>query len=176
MIVRRMKTSAAEVAMPKRLPLGVFALFVLITGILTIAASHETQPQLEPDGAPDRQSDGAGVPRPIVWPTPPLGRGPFMVESAEERHVRVIVVARGLEQPWSVAFLPNGDVFVTERPGRPRIIRHGVLDAAPISGVPQVHSTGLQGLMDVVLHPRFSENGWVYLTYHKPVGTTDGAP
>lgn len=87
-----------------------------------------------------------------------------------------------LQQPWSIAFLPDGNIFVTERGGRLRIIRNGVLDPNPVAGVPKVQAAGLQGLMDVVLHPRFAENHFVYLAYHKPVPipgappTASGAP
>ena len=122
---------------------------------------------------------------PINWADPPLGDGPFLIESAlpQHRNLRVVVMAR-LRQPWSIAFLPEGDIFVTERgggvdenkrpvPGQLRIIRKGVLDPNPVAGAPQVHAAGLQGMMDVVLHPRFAENHFVYLSYHKPV--PDGA-
>jgi glucose/arabinose dehydrogenase len=81
----------------------------------------------------------------------------------------VVVVTKALEQPWSATWLPDGSMLVTERPGRLRIIRNGVLDPTPIAGVPRVRAAGLQGLNDVVLHPRFAENRWVYLSYHKPV-------
>ena len=104
--------------------------------------------------------------------------GPIEFESAEQRHLRLVVVTKGLEQPWSIAFLPDGSMLVTERPGRLRIIRKGVLDANPVAGIPTVQTGGeggLQGLMDVVLHPRFSQNRWVYFTYHKPVGDGEGA-
>ena len=106
---------------------------------------------------------------PIQWADPPLGDGPFVIESAVNAHrnLRVVVMAR-LEQPWSIAFLPDGNIFVTERAGRLRILRTGVLDPNPVAGVPQVRAAGLQGLMDVVLHPRFAENKFVYLAYHKP--------
>lgn len=118
------------------------------------------------------------------WPAPPLGDGPYLLESAlpEHRNLRVVVMAR-LRQPWSVAFLPDGAILVTERgggtelvdgkrvpvPAKLRIIRNGVLDPTPVPGLPPVHAAGLQGLMDVVLHPRFAENRWLYLSYHKPV-------
>jgi glucose/arabinose dehydrogenase len=69
-----------------------------------------------------------------------------------------------------LAFLPDGSMLVTERVGRLRIIRNGVLDPQPIAGVPVVRAAGLSGLMDIALHPRFAENGFVYLTYTKPVG------
>ena len=77
---------------------------------------------------------------------------------SEARSLRVVVMAKALEQPWSIAFLPDGAILVTERPGRLRIFRNGVLDPNPVAGVPNVRASGLQGLMDVVLHPRFAEN------------------
>ena len=117
-----------------------------------------------------------GIPAGVGWPSPPLGEGPFLVESLrpEHRNLRVVVVARGLEQPWSIAFLPGGDLLVTERPGRLRLIKNGVLQANPVAGIPAVRSGGLQGLMDVVLHPRFAENRFVYLSYHRPAGEDAG--
>jgi glucose/arabinose dehydrogenase len=150
-------------------------LLLVCGGMLSISAGPKAPGVLEPDGAPDRQSDGPGVPPPIVWPAPALGKGPFLLETAEERHIRVVVMTRRLEQPWSMAFLPDGDIFVTERPGRLRVIHSGVLDPEPVAGVPEVRADGLQGLMDVALHPRFVENKWVYLTYHKPIAEADGA-
>ena len=98
--------------------------------------------------------------------SPPLPQLPQTFDTAVQR-IRVSAVATGLVNPWSLAFLPNGDMLVTERAGRLRIIRNGVLDPQPISGVPQVRVTALGGLLEVALHPRFAENGWVYLTYAK---------
>jgi glucose/arabinose dehydrogenase len=89
-------------------------------------------------------------------------------DTAEQPQIRLVVVARGLSHPWGVAFLPDGDLLVTERAGRLRRVRDGALDAQPITGVPMVHAAGLAGLMDVALHPRFSQNQLVYLTYSKP--------
>ena len=65
-------------------------------------------------------------------------------------------------------FLPDGSMLVTERPGRLRVIRDGVLDPTPITGVPAVKAQRLSGLMDVALHPRFAENKVIYLTFNKP--------
>ena len=118
----------------------------------------------------------AQPPRPIGIPVPPLGAGPFVLDTAEQHKIRVTVVARGLSHPWAIAFLPDGAMLVTERPGRLRVIRKGVLDPTPIPGVPQVRTAGNGGLMDVALHPRFTENSLVYLTYTKPVGSGKGAP
>jgi glucose/arabinose dehydrogenase len=143
---------------------------------LSIAAAH-AQPKsvwpLDPETLPGAIT---GIPAGTSWPSPPLGEGPFLVESVrpEHRNLRVVVVARGLEQPWSIAFLPGGDMLVTERPGRLRLIKGGKLDPTPVAGIPAVRSRGLQGLMDVVLHPRFADNHWVYFSYHRPVGEDAG--
>ena len=109
-------------------------------------------------------------------PVPPLGAGPWVFDTAEQHKIRVSVVTRDLVQPWAIAFLPDGGMLVTERPGRLRVVRDGVLDPQAISGVPEVRTDGNGGLMDVALHPNFSENGLVYLTYTKPVENDWGAP
>jgi len=105
---------------------------------------------------------------PIGVPVPPLGNGPFILDTAEQHKIRVTVVTKGLSHPWSLAFLPDGNMLVTERPGRMRIVRDGKLDPRPISGVPAVLTMGNSGLMDVALHPKFAENKLVYFTYNKP--------
>jgi glucose/arabinose dehydrogenase len=80
-----------------------------------------------------------------------------------------VVPIKGLFRPWALAFLPNGDILVTEwKTGHLRIIRGGVLDPQPISGMPQVNTGAVNsGLMDIALHPRFAENHLVYFTYSK---------
>lgn len=86
-----------------------------------------------------------------------------------ERHTfRVATVVEGLEFPWGIAFLPGGDILVTERPGRLRVIRGGELDPEPVAGVPEVWANGQGGLLDVALHPDFATNRLVYLSYSKP--------
>ena len=85
----------------------------------------------------------------------------------------VETVVEGLVNPWSMAFLPNGDMLVTERPGRLRIVRDGELLDQEISGVPQVRVGGQGGLQDVVLHPNFASNRLVYISYSK--GNADGS-
>lgn len=74
-------------------------------------------------------------------------------------------VVEGLEHPWSMAWLPDGAMLITERPGRLRIVREGVLNPSAIAGVPDVFAVGQGGLMDVSVHPRFAQNRFVYLTY-----------
>ncbi len=85
--------------------------------------------------------------------------------SSEQHKFRLVTIARGLTHPWSLAFLPNGDMLVTERPGRLRIIRDGKLDPTPVPGVPTVAPGGQGGLLDVALHPRFAENRLLFLSY-----------
>ena len=79
--------------------------------------------------------------------------------------VQKTTVLEGLERPWSIAWLPDGAMLITERPGRLRIVRKGVLDPTPITGVPEIFAVNQGGLMEVSLHPRFAENRFVYLTY-----------
>ncbi len=79
--------------------------------------------------------------------------------------VERVTVVQGLEHPWSVAWLPDGTMLVTERPGRLRIVRNGALDPKPITEVPKVFAVGQSGLMDVSVHPRFAHNRLIYLTY-----------
>ena len=95
---------------------------------------------------------------------------PVEYQTAEGQNIRVSVIARGLSSPWSLQFLPDASMLVTERTGRVRVIRNGVLDAAPVGGSPDVRSQGLCGLFDVALHPQFAQNKYVYLTYDKPRG------
>lgn len=79
-----------------------------------------------------------------------------------------VTPVKGLERPWALAFLPNGDMFVTERPGRLRIIRRDLtLDPVPMGGIPKVLASAYKGLMDVALHPDFERNRLVYFTYSK---------
>ena len=112
----------------------------------------------------------------IGVPVPPLGDGPWVLDTAEQHQIRVSIVTRGLEHPWALAWLPDGAMLVTERPGRLRIIRDGRLDPRPIAGVPTVRTDGNGGLMDVAVHPDFASNRLVYLTYTKPMEQGRGAP
>jgi aldose sugar dehydrogenase len=143
--------------------------------VLVVAAGHAQPPQLPPLDPAQLPAALSTIPPGVNWPSPPLEDGPFLIESVvpAHRNLRVVVMAR-LQQPWSLAFLPGGDILVTERGGRLRLVRNGVLDPTPVAGVPTVHAQGLQGLMDVVLHPQFAQNRWVYLSYHRPAGNKQG--
>src|SRR5262245_101124 len=88
--------------------------------------------------------------------------------TSEEQSFRLVKVVEGLDHPWSVAFLPDGSMLVTERPGRLRMVRDGKLQPEPVAGVPAVFASGQGGLLDVALHPKFAENRLVYLSYAEP--------
>ena len=81
---------------------------------------------------------------------------------------RLVTVAENLVQPWSVATLPDGDVLITERPGRLRIVRKGTLVPTPVEGVPAVFQSRQGGLFEVAPHPQFASNRLLYMTYAKP--------
>jgi glucose/arabinose dehydrogenase len=86
--------------------------------------------------------------------------------ATEEHAVRVVVVARGLDHPWSIAWLPDGRALVTERPGRLRVLaKDGTLEPQPVAGLPAIEPYGQGGLFDVVPHPRFAENSIVYFAF-----------
>ncbi len=87
--------------------------------------------------------------------------------SGEQGFITETVVS-GLNMPWAVAFLPDGQLLVTERPGKLRLVKDGKIDPKEISGVPKVYYRGQGGLLDVVLHPEYKENGWIYLSYSSP--------
>jgi glucose/arabinose dehydrogenase len=142
-------------------------------GIAALAAGAQSQPQRAPAAAqqpPQRPPGGnAGIARPPTGiEVPPLGAGPFTYKTAEHE-IRVVVHTRGLTRPWSLVWLPSGEMLVTERGGQLRIVRSGVLDPQPIAGLPEVRAQGLSGLFDVALHPQFATNRFVYLSYNKPI-------
>src|SRR5262250_1802922 len=104
-----------------------------------------------------------------------LGDGPWTYTTSERNtRIRVSVVTKGLSHPWSMTWLPNGDMLITERAGRLRIIRGGTLDPEPVAGVPKVQAGGTSGLLDVALHPKFATNGLVYLSYNVSKPKADG--
>jgi glucose/arabinose dehydrogenase len=90
------------------------------------------------------------------------------VVTSEEHKFRLELVTEGLETPWSIAFLPDGRMLVTEKPGRLRIVENGKLLPEPVAGVPKVWSEGQGGLLDVEPHPDYATNGWIYLSYSDP--------
>ena len=141
-----------------------FTCALAVTTGIVVLAQQQQQQQPPPAPAPGERGQAA----PIGVQRAPFGDGPWVIDTAEVHKIRLSVVTKGLVNPWSLAFLPDGNMLVTERPGRLRIIRNGVLDPTPISGVPKVSAMGLRGLMDLALHPQFAQNKIVYLTYSKP--------
>ena len=88
---------------------------------------------------------------------------------SEKHAFRVATLVTGLENPWSIAFLPDGRMLVTERAGRLRLVSHDFkLNPKPIDGLPEVVPQGQGGLFDVVLHPQYAQNGWIYWAYNAP--------
>ena len=114
-----------------------------------------------------------------LWPNgtgKKLPTTPMIYDTAEGQKIKVVVVTKALAFPWSLAFLPSGDLLVTEREGRLRLIHSGVLDPKPIAGAPMARNLGISGepgavhgYMDLALHPNFATNHYIYLTYTKPI-------
>jgi glucose/arabinose dehydrogenase len=98
----------------------------------------------------------------------PLPDSEGEVIESEELNFYVQTVVTGLKAPWGMAFLPGGNVLITERDGTLRLIRNGSLIENPVNGVPEVRAHGQGGLLDIELHPNYDENGWIYISYSKP--------
>lgn len=149
----------------------------LVAGVALASLGSALAAQNTPTPAPGAAPAAAPAPRPAAFPqAQPLGDGPWDVQSQEAK-LHVEVVAKGLDHPWGMAFLPDGAILVTERPGRLRVIRDGVLDPAPIEGLPAIYAIGIAGLTDIVLDPDFASNRLIYLAYSKaapdtPAGTS----
>jgi glucose/arabinose dehydrogenase len=148
-------TLAAARGSNRRANAALAGLAAALVAALPIAASAQQQPNL-------------GV-APVT-----LRDTPYTFDTAEEHGIKVSIVVRGLAHPFSLAFLPNGDALVVERGARIRLV-HGVasadradkLDPKPIAGTPEPPGIRNFGLHDVVLHPSFAQNHWVYFSYNK---------
>lgn len=111
----------------------------------------------------------------IIFLAPAFASAQSAVLPSAHHDYRVVTVAEGLVHPWSMAFLPSGDMLVTERPGRLRIVRDGRLLPGAVTGVPDVLAQGQGGLLEVAVHPDFATNRLVYLTFSKPIAGEEGA-
>jgi glucose/arabinose dehydrogenase len=103
----------------------------------------------------------------VACDQPPAGRGAGEVQTSNQSNTqfRIEKVAGGLEVPWSIVWAPDGRLIFTESPGRVRVIEHGALRPQPLYVVPDVEGSGESGLMSVALHPQFSTNRFIYLSY-----------
>ena len=103
----------------------------------------------------------------IACSQPPAGRGAGEIATSAQSNIRFKVekVIGGLEVPWSIVWAPDGRMIFTERPGRVRVVENGTLRPKPLFVVPDVESAGESGLMSVALHPQFSSNHLLYLSY-----------
>ena len=158
---------------------------VAVCGMVLLASVMSAQQPPAPAGGGRGQ---ATAPPPIGWPSPPVPDGPLSIDTALVRPIKIAII-KGLNQPWSMAFVPDPStslgasgggyaILVTERGGKLRIVRNGVLDPTPVAGLPaDIQAAGLAGLMDVQLHPQFPDNKLVYITYHKrQAGVTPPPP
>jgi len=135
-----------------------------VCALMLVTAAISAQQATPPAAAGGRGQ--ATAPPPINWPSPPLPDGPLMIDTGLVRPIKITIL-KGLTQPWSMAFVPEG-ILITERGGKLRIVHDGALDPNPIAGLPaDIQAAGLAGLMDVQLHPKFADNKLVYITYHK---------
>jgi glucose/arabinose dehydrogenase len=121
----------------------------LILGAAMLFLSGQAQPAQDPDG---------------------------QIVKSEKQAFKLEVLARGLETPWALAFLPDGRILVTERPGRLRIIEKGTLRPEPVKGTPTVWEKQDGGLLDVEVHPDYARNGWIYLSYSETLAGPAPAP
>ena len=157
-----------------------FAVFAVLAGVDGLA---QQTPAPGPAAGQDAGQRGAGAGAPAQGArgggggggrgVVALGDGPWEYGNGPNRY-RVVVVTKNVVRPWGIAFLPNGDLLVTERnsltpgePGRLRVIRNGVLDPTPLGPLPDMLAEGLGGMMDVSLHPQFAQNRLIYFTYSK---------
>jgi glucose/arabinose dehydrogenase len=135
--------------------------------LLAVSAAVFLQAQ-QPAGAGKAKADNkAKAPKGITWPSPALPDGPYAFDTGVERGL-TLTITKGLNTPFSMAFPTNDTILITERGGKLRIVRKGVLDPTPVAGLPPIQATGLTGLMDIALHPRFAENQLIYFSYNKP--------
>ena len=148
------------------------ALLLVATAGLQVGVGQQNVPMMP---------GGLGIPMAPrgLWPNgtgKKLPTAPMIYDTAEGQKIRVVVVTKALAFPWSLAFTPGGDILVTEREGRLRLIHNGVLDPKPITGGPIARNLGVSGepgavhgYMDIALHPDFAANHLVYISYTKPI-------
>ena len=151
----------------KMVAAGWLAAVAVFLGLVSSSAPLAQQPPAGAPAAPPAQPARGRGPA----PTDTLGAGPWDLGAGRGRiHVTAI---KGLDHPWGIAFVPDGSMLVTERPGRLRVVRNGVVDPTALGPAPQSLAVGLGGFLDVTLDPQFATNRRIYLAYAKP-GTGGG--
>ncbi|WP_394176857.1 PQQ-dependent sugar dehydrogenase [Thalassotalea litorea] len=107
---------------------------------------------------------------PVISVTAFEDAGPKIVDSTLQSGYEAQLVTDGIDIPWGMAQLPNGDLLVTEREGEIKVVRDGKLLEDTISGLPDIHDYGQGGLLDIVIDPNYADNGWIYFTYSSDEG------
>ncbi|MEM1426414.1 MAG: PQQ-dependent sugar dehydrogenase [Cyanobacteria bacterium P01_H01_bin.130] len=139
-----------------------------------VSCTAQVQPEPEPATPPanaDVPQSEAPTPEESTAPTSPTVEPTQAPTSTVNPDFELVTVLDNLEHPWGFAWLPDGDLLITERPGRLRLVRNGVLEPTPIAGLPAVFAENQGGLLDIAIHPRFTENRLIYFTYAH--GTND---
>jgi glucose/arabinose dehydrogenase len=146
------------------------AIAFAVPAVLAVQTTPQTPPAGAGRGGGRQGPPPGGFQRMATLPFPDAAQ---TVESSGLT-LRVVPVVKGLATPWSLAFLPTGDMLVTEKGGALRIVRGGTLDPTPIPGTPQVAVIQQGGLLEVAVHPQFATNQFLYFTYSKetPTGPT----
>lgn len=137
-------------------PVGFTLLLVMAAGCAT-AFSSNNSPVAPSTPVAQVASPASSPAAPAATPEVSTNTAPIIVRNN--------VLIRNLDHPWGMAWLPDGSLLITERAGRLRLFRNGQLEPTPIAGVPPVLASGQGGLLDIVLHPQFAQNRFVYLTY-----------
>ena len=149
------------------------ALVVMLGSMLTAHAVNRQAPAApqnpvtrEPVGRPVPTGSAGGAQAETPKAKPPFVPEPDgQVIKSEKQTFKIEVIARDIETPWGLAFLPDGRLLITERPGRLRIVEKGKLLPEPVKGTPKVWEKQDGGLLDVEIHPQYTKNGWIYLSY-----------
>jgi len=136
---------------------------VMLLMVALPKAQQAPAPAAPPPPSPAQQPHNEGNSK---FPSD-LGPGPWEFKTADYP-IRVTKIVDTLDRPHGMTFLPDGTILVTERPGRLRIVKNGVLDPQPIAGLPKVLYKDFDGLEDVILHPNFAQNHLVYISFSKP--------
>src|SRR5438045_3073487 len=136
----------------------------MASAMVAMPTGASAQPATQRGAAPASSTREAGAaPLPTDADTLPEATSDF----TSTAHAFRVTPIKGLSRPFALAFLPDGNMLVTEREGRLRIVRNGIVDPKPIAGMPDVLDVRLKGLQDLALHPRFTENRLIYFTYYK---------